>query len=188
MVSSSLRHRRRCRRRRRGHRQRRRRRCRLRPAVAIVVAVAYYTPLRVICLIVVCACPRPLSCRLPVAPPRPSTSRRLLIVDSIVNGVIGATRPLCWIVFGRNCSRRRSRRGGRRGRIVVVVSPSPSSPAEDQRAEACGRGPRLSPSLRWWLAATLACRGGWWGGNGSSNQYHRLILIVMLHGSVKIGL
>ena len=59
-------------------------------------------------------------------------------------------RPLRWIVFGRHCSRRRSRRGGRRGRIVVVVSPSPSSLAEDQRAEACGRGPRLSPSLRYY--------------------------------------
>ena len=128
--------------------------------VVVVVVVAYYPPLRVICLIVVCACPRPSSCRLPVAPPRPSTSRRLLIVDSIVNVVVVATRPLRWIVFGRNCSRRRPRRGGRRGRIVVVDSPSPSSPAEDQRAEACGRGPRLSPSLRWWLAATMACRGG----------------------------
>jgi hypothetical protein len=112
----------------------------------------------------------------------------LLIVDSIVNGVVVATRPLRWIVFGRNCSRRRSRRGGWRGRIVVVVSPSPSSPAEDKRAEACGRGPWLSPSLRWWLAVTMACCGGWRGGNGSSNRYHRLILIVMLHGSVKIGL
>ena len=59
-------------------------------------------------------------------------------------------RPLRWIIFGRHCSRRRSRRGGRRGRIVVVVSPSPSSLAEDQRAEACGRGPRLSPSLRYY--------------------------------------
>ena len=126
-------------------------------AFVAVVVVAYYPPLRVICLIVVCACPRPSSCRLPVAPPRPSTSRRLLIVDSIVNVVVVATRPLRWIVFGRNCSRRRPRRGGRRGRIVVVDSPSPSSPAEDQRAEACGRGPRLSPSLRWWLAATMAC-------------------------------
>ncbi len=43
-------------------------------------------------LCVVCACPCPSSCRLPVAPPpRPSTSRRLLIVDSIVNGVVVAT-------------------------------------------------------------------------------------------------
>jgi hypothetical protein len=41
---------------------------------------------------VVCACPCPLSCCLPVAPPpRPSTSRRLLIVDSIVNDVVVAT-------------------------------------------------------------------------------------------------
>ncbi len=156
--------------------------------VVVVVVVAYYPPLRVICLIVVCACPCPLLCRLPVAPPRPSTSCRLLIVDSIVNGVVVATWPLRWIIFGRNCSRRRSRRGGRRGRIVVVISPSPSFPAEDQRAEACGRGPRLSPSLRWWLVATMACRGGWRGGNGSLNRYHRLVLIVMLHGSVKIGL
>jgi hypothetical protein len=36
-----------------------------------VIGVAYYPPLRVICLIFVCACPRPLSCRLPVAPPPP---------------------------------------------------------------------------------------------------------------------
>ena len=33
------------------------------------------------------------------------------------------------------------------GRIAVVISPSPSSPAEDQTAEACGRGPQISPSL-----------------------------------------
>ena len=68
--------------------------------VVVVVVVTYYPPLRVICLIVVCACPRPSSCRLPVAPPRPSTSRRLLKVDSIVNGVVVATRPLRWIIFG----------------------------------------------------------------------------------------
>ncbi len=49
---------------------------------------------------------------------------------------------------------------------VVVLSPSPSSPADDQMAEACSRGPRISPSLRWWLAATMACRGGGRCGNG----------------------
>ena len=39
-----------------------------------------------------CACPCPSLCCLPVAPPpRPSTLRRLLIVDSIVNGVVVAT-------------------------------------------------------------------------------------------------
>jgi len=40
-------------------------------AVFAVAVVAYYPPLRVICLIVVCTCPRPSSCHLPVAPPRP---------------------------------------------------------------------------------------------------------------------
>jgi len=62
-------------------------------------------------------------------------------------------RPLRWIVFARHChcSRRRSRQGGQRGRIVVIVSPSPSTPAEDQRSKACGRGPNC---LR-------CCDGSW---------------------------
>ena len=75
-------------------------------------------------------------------------------------------RQLRWIVFGRHCSRRRSRRGGRRGWIVIVLSTFPSSPVEDQRAEACNRGPWLSPPLRWWLVVTMACCGGGRGGYG----------------------
>jgi hypothetical protein len=40
-------------------------------AVVTVVVVAYYPPLCLGCLIVVCTCPCPSSCRLPVAPPPP---------------------------------------------------------------------------------------------------------------------
>ena len=62
-----------------------------------------------------------------------------------------------------------------RGSNCCCRKPLPSSPAEDQMAETCGRGPRLSPLLRWWLAVTMACLGDGRGGNGVSP----LILIVM---------
>jgi len=86
-------------------------------------------------------------------------------------------RPLRWIIFSRHCSRRRSRQGGQRGRIVVVVSTSPSSPATDWRAKTCSKGPSIV-----FVAAMLAVgdhglpwrRAGW--------QWLRLPVAIKMGG------
>jgi hypothetical protein len=136
-------------------------------------------PLRMICLIVVCI-PRPSSfCLLVVAPPRPSTSRRLLIVDLIRCRLLSASppRPLRWIVFGRHCSRRRLRQGGRRGRIVIVVS-FPLLPG--RRSE--GRSVRQRPSI----VSVAAMVAG--GNNGlpwrrAGRQWLRLPVVIKRGGN-----
>ena len=85
-----------------------------------------------------------MTCRLPLAPPPLHFASFVdCLLDSLPSIVPSSSRPLRWIVFDRHCSRSRSRRGGRRGRIIVVVSTSPSSPATDRRAETCIEGPSI---------------------------------------------